>query len=58
MRGYLMRGVPASVRMDAWWMSGKAPVVPPADKPRDRMQAVHRAPVRLVLLLALILLAD
>ncbi len=58
MRGYLMRGVPASVRMDAWWMSGEAPVVPPVDKPEGSMQAVRRAPVRLVLLLALILLAD
>ncbi len=58
MRGYLMRGVPASVRMDAWWMSGKAPAVPPVDKPRSGLEAVRRAPVRLVLLLALILLAD
>ena len=58
MRGYLMRGVPASVRMDAWWMSGEAPVVPPVDKPRGGLETVRHAPVRLVLLLALILLAD
>jgi len=58
MRGYLMRGVPASVRMDAWWMSGEAPVVPPVNKPRSGLEAVRRAPARLVLLLALILLAD
>jgi len=58
MRGYFMRGVPASVRMDAWWMSGEAPVVPPVDKPRGGFEAVRSAPVRMVLLLALILLAD
>ncbi|WP_428545619.1 DUF4153 domain-containing protein [Profundibacter sp.] len=58
MRGYLMRGVPASVRMDAWWMSGEAPEVPPVDKPQGGLETVRRAPVRLVLLLALILLAD
>ena len=58
MRGYLMRGVPASVRMDAWWMSGEAPMVPPVDKPKGNMQAMRRVPVRLVLLLALVLLAD
>ncbi len=59
MKSYLMRGVPASLQMDAWWMSGDIETfIPPAPSSQTCRSTTRRAPFHMAVLLALILLAD
>ena len=59
MKTFLMRGVPASLQTDAWWMSADTNVPPAPPTKADRKRgAMRRVPVQLPLLFALILLAD
>ncbi len=52
MKTYLVRGVPASIQLDSWWMDG-APPRPPAGKTGQKMHRNWAAPVALAGLISL-----
>ena len=60
MKTTLMRGVPASLRMDAWWMSGgnAESARPPSREASNGQDRARRPQARVAVLLALVLLAD
>lgn len=59
MKSFLMRGVPASLQMDAWWMSETSQSqISPKTPMQTGRDIVHRPPVQIIMLLAMVLLAD